>query len=144
MHYEYQPRKFLRLSTTFYAPISTLYRATLRRLAQGFSCRLYQKLLRALNDKLDSFTEAIAALNTGLIRLKADAEVEKAAKEAAESGAEEAADSFAYLTGCDIRNYKSNDIKDDNGDIRSDVQKQLTAYTTCMTELNRATRKLGD
>ena len=48
-------------------------------------------------------------------------DTEKAAKEAAESGAEEAANSFAYLTGCDIRNYKSSDIQDDNGDIRSDV-----------------------
>lgn len=102
----------------------------------------YYPRLRAINDNLDSFTETIAALNTGLIRLKADAEVEKAAKEAAESGAEEAADSFAYLTGCDIRNYKSSDIQDDNGDIRSDVQKQLIAYTTCMTELNRAKEEL--
>lgn len=102
----------------------------------------YYPRIRALNDKLDSFTEAIAALNTGLIRLKADAEVEKAAKQAAESGAEEAADSFAYLTGCDIRNYKSSDIQDDKGNIRSDVQKQLTAYTTCMTELNRAKEEL--
>jgi hypothetical protein len=99
----------------------------------------YYPRIRALNDKLDSFTESIAALNTGLIRLKADAEVEKAAKEAAESGAEEAADSFAYLTGCDIRKYNSSDITDEKGKVRSDVQKQLTAYTTCMTELNRAT-----
>ena len=45
----------------------------------------YYPRIRAINDKLDSFTEAIAALNTGLIRLKADAEVEKAAKEAAEA-----------------------------------------------------------
>ena len=98
----------------------------------------YYPRIRAINDKLDSFTETIAALNTGLIRLKADAEVEKAAKEAAESGAEEAANEFAYLTGYDIRNYENNNTKNES----SNVRKQLAAYTTCMTELNRATTEL--
>ena len=102
----------------------------------------YYPRIRAINDALDTFSESIAALNTGLIKLKAEAEVEKAAKEAAESGAEEAANSFAYLTGCDIRNFAKSDIEE--YDSRSDVHKQLAAYTTCMTELNRATNALNN
>lgn len=100
----------------------------------------YYPRIRALNDLMEGVSEEIMALNTGLIRLKADAEVEKAAKEAAQSGVEEASDSFSYLTGLSITGFQQADIS--KYEKRSDVQKQLIAYTTNKTELNRATSEL--
>lgn len=108
--------------------------------AAGYNKKGYYFQLREINDALDLVTDKATALNTGLLKLKADHEVAFQTIEAANYNLEEAINNIYFLTGIDITQDKVS-ISAEGFKDRSDVQKQLEAYVVYQQEQIKATNE---
>lgn len=107
---------------------------------QEFNLIGYYPRLRNINDSLDTLNEQMQGLNTGLLKLEADAEVQKQTCISALEELEEYAEEFEYLTSCSIVNSTTNPWPDGITE-RSDVKKVLQKYSEVHSSYSTAAKQ---